>query len=104
MIQSHILPVARSFTQNVEVPSFRMILRGKELKSVQEEPKQAYSQKIRCSVKETKKCPKSWFAWTLCENRRPLLETDDLPADLYAQWGDSGDEKLGHENCSCRPA
>jgi len=59
------------------------------------------SQKIR---DETKKCPRSRFAWTLCKNRRPLLATDDLPVDLYAQWRDSSDQELGYENCSCRPA
>ena len=59
------------------------------------------SQKIR---DETKKWPRSNCAWTLCKNRRPLLARDDLPADLYARWRDSGDKKLGHENCSCRAA
>ena len=50
MTRSHILPMARSFTQNAEVASLGMILRGKELKSVQEVSKQAYCQKMRCCV------------------------------------------------------
>jgi tetratricopeptide (TPR) repeat protein len=56
------------------------------------------SQKIR---DEARKCPRSSSAWTLCENRRPLLATGGLPANLYAQRPDAGDQKLGHENCSC---
>jgi hypothetical protein len=44
------------------------------------------SQKIR---DEARKCPRSSSAWTLCENRPPLLATDGLRANLYAQRPDA---------------
>ena len=34
---------------------------------------------------ETKKYPRFWCAWTLCENGRQLLAVNNSPVDLFAE-------------------
>ena len=43
-------------------------------------------QKVR---DEAKKCPRFKRAWTLCQNRRPVLATNDLSPDVYVEWQSS---------------